>query len=124
MTLLITVLYIVFVLAAIILITVVLLQEGKGGGLGSALGESGQQTVGVGAKGINTFTGYVAGTFIVTALLLHILNRDALSTSILDGDAWGSESMQDALGGSGTVNPLEGLGLPPAGAGGGVPTDG
>ncbi|MFT5288493.1 MAG: preprotein translocase subunit SecG [Planctomycetota bacterium] len=120
MTLLTTVLYIVFVLAAIILITVVLLQEGKGGGLGSALGESGQQTIGVGAKGINTFTGYVAGTFIVTALLLHMLNRSALSDSIIDDDAWATESMQDALGGGGSINPLEGLGLPP----GSVPTDG
>ena len=84
MSLLITVLYIVFVLSAIVLITVVLLQEGKGGGLGSALGESGQQTIGVGAKGINTFTGYVAGIFVVTALVLHMLNRGEVSSSLLD----------------------------------------
>ncbi len=41
-----TLLYIVFVLAALVLITVILLQEGKGGGFGDALGVAGQQTFG------------------------------------------------------------------------------
>ena len=61
MSILITLLYIVFVLSAIVLIVVILLQEGRGGGFGQALGEHGQQTFGVGAKGINTFTGWTAG---------------------------------------------------------------
>ena len=58
MDLLITFLYILFVLSAIVLVVVILLQEGKGGGLTSALGTSGQQTFGVGASGINKFTGW------------------------------------------------------------------
>ena len=79
-----TLFYILFVLSAIVLIVVILLQEGKGGGFGQALGEHGQQTFGVGAKGINTFTGYVAAVFLGSALLLHFLNRTADSGSLLD----------------------------------------
>ncbi len=67
MPILTTLLYIVFVLSAIVLIVVILLQEGKGGGFGQVLGEGGQQTFGVGAKGINTFTGYTATIFLVVS---------------------------------------------------------
>jgi preprotein translocase subunit SecG len=75
MDLLIILLYILFVIAAIVLIVVVLLQEGKGGGFGEALGVHGRETFGVGAKGINTFTGITAVVFIGSALLIHVLNR-------------------------------------------------
>jgi preprotein translocase subunit SecG len=75
MQLVITLLYILFVLAAIVLIVVILLQEGKGGGLTDALGTSGQATFGVGSSGINRFTGVTAGVFLVAALAIHILNR-------------------------------------------------
>lgn len=78
-----TLLYIVFVLAALVLIVVILLQEGKGGGFGQALGEHGQQTFGVGAKGIHKFTAYVAIAFLGSALWLHILNRGVGSQSVL-----------------------------------------
>jgi len=78
-------LFIVFVLSAIVLIVVILLQEGRGGGFGQALGEHGQQTFGVGAKGINTVTMYTAIVFLGSALLLHIINRGAGSTSVLQG---------------------------------------
>ena len=66
-----TLLYILFVLAAIVLVVVVLLQEGRGGGLTDALGTSGQQTFGVGASGINRFTGATAAVFLVSALLIE-----------------------------------------------------
>ena len=99
-----TLLYIVFVIAAIVLITVVLLQEGKGGGFGGALGEGGQQTFGVGAKGINTFTGYVAATFVVTALVLHMMNRGTAETSLLDTvDSF--TTLPEAAGGALPENP-------------------
>ena len=77
-----TLLYIVFVLAAIVLIVVILLQEGRGGGFGQALGDHGQQTFGVGAKGINTFTGYTAAIFLASALVLHAMNRGSGRASI------------------------------------------
>lgn len=79
-----TLFYILFVLSAIVLIVVVLLQEGKGGGFGQALGEHGQQTFGVGAKGINTFTGYTAGIFLFCALMLHVFNRRQHTESVLE----------------------------------------
>lgn len=80
----ITLLYILFVLSAIVLITVVLLQEGKGGGFGAALGSAGQQTFGVKAQGIHKFTGGVAVVFLMTALVITILNGRASSTSVLN----------------------------------------
>ena len=74
-SLLITLLYIVFVLAALILVVVILLQEGKGGGFGDSLGVAGQQTFGVKAAGIQRFTAIVAMVFLASALLIHVLNR-------------------------------------------------
>jgi len=104
MELLTTFFYIVFVLSAIVLIVVILLQEGKGGGFGQALGEHGQQTFGVGAKGINTFTGYTAAVFLGSALFLHFLNRQEEGGSVLDG----VESL-DAPAEPGAGAPLGGL---------------
>ena len=75
MELLITFLYILFVLSAIVLVVVILLQEGKGGGLTEALGTAGQQTFGVAASGIHKFTGWTGAIFLVCALGLHVLNR-------------------------------------------------
>ncbi|MBL8859571.1 MAG: preprotein translocase subunit SecG [Planctomycetes bacterium] len=83
MDLLITFLYILFVLAAIVLVVVILLQEGKGGGLTDALGASGQQTFGVGASGINKFTGYTGAIFLASALLIHMFNRISAENSIV-----------------------------------------
>ena len=77
-------LYIIFVFSALVLIVVILLQEGKGGGFGQALGEHGQQTFGVGSKGSNQFTGYTAVVFLATALLLHLVGKDAASESAVD----------------------------------------
>ena len=79
-----TLLYILFVFAAIVLIVVILLQEGKGGGFGQALGEHGQATFGVGAKGINRFTAWTTFVFLVSAVLIHVLSRQAEQRSVLD----------------------------------------
>jgi preprotein translocase subunit SecG len=84
MTLLSVALYIVFVLAAIVLVVVILLQEGKGGGLTDALGTSGQQTFGVGASGINKFTGWVGGIFLLTALGIHVANRIESQSGVVE----------------------------------------
>lgn len=78
-------LYIVFVLAAIVLVVVVLLQEGKGGGFGGALGGAGEASFGVGASGINRFTGWIAVVFLVSALGIHVINRNSAGTTVLDG---------------------------------------
>ncbi|MED6333790.1 MAG: preprotein translocase subunit SecG [Planctomycetota bacterium] len=84
MNLLLISLYLVFVLSALVLIVVILLQEGKGGGFGEALGQAGQQTFGVKARGIQTFTGVAASVFLVSALLIHIINRMEGSASVVD----------------------------------------
>ena len=55
-----TLLYIFCGLAAIVLLVVILLQEGRDGGFGQALCEHGQQTFGVAAQGIHKFTMWVA----------------------------------------------------------------
>lgn len=80
----ITLLYILFVLAAIVLVVVILLQEGRGGGLTDALGTSGQATFGVGTSGINRFTGATAAVFLGSALLIHVMNRQVSGGTVLD----------------------------------------
>ena len=102
MPLLITLLYLVFVFSAIILIVVILLQEGRGGGFGGALGEGGQQTFGVGAKGINQFTGYTAAVFLVSAIGIHILTlRVEGGTALSDTQIQAPGSPGAASGGPG-----------------------
>lgn len=85
MELLQTLLYIIFVLSAIVLCVVILLQEGKGGGFGDALGTAGQQTFGVATKGIQTFTGIVAAVFVVSAISIHVVVKQTSATSVVDG---------------------------------------
>lgn len=84
MSLLITFLYIVFVIAAIVLMVIILLQEGKGGGLTDALGTAGQQTFGVATKGIQRFTGIVAVVFLASATLIHVLYKERVQRSAVD----------------------------------------
>lgn len=79
-----TLLYLVFVFSAIVLVVVVLLQEGKGGGFGDALGSAGQQTFGVKASGIHKFTAYVAVVFLASAVSIHVLNRLGGASTSLD----------------------------------------
>ena len=84
--LLLTILYILFIVTAIVLITVILLQEGKGGGLGDMLGSAGQQTFGVKAKGIQTFTAWAVVVFLASAVLVTKLNDTGSRSSVL-GDS-------------------------------------
>jgi len=84
MELLVTLLYILFIVSAIVLVVVILLQEGRGGGLTDALGTAGQQTFGVAASGIHKFTGGAAAVFVLSALCIHIVNRKAAEGTIID----------------------------------------
>ena len=84
-----TLLYIIFILSSIVLVTVILLQEGKGGGFGDALGTAGQQAFGVQTKGIQTFTGIVAAVFMVSAVAIHITVRQTSRRSIVGGGETG-----------------------------------
>jgi len=96
-----TLLYIVFVLAALILIVVILLQEGRGGGFGQALGEHAQQTFGVGAQGIHKFTMGVAIVFLTVAVILTRRHVGVTGGSVLDATIdQANPLMKDALPGS------------------------
>lgn len=61
--------FVLFILSAIFLSIVVLLQEGKGGGLGGAFGGAAADTFGVKAGTVNRFTAWLAAAFLGLALL-------------------------------------------------------
>ena len=67
------VLYFLFIVSSLILIGIILLQEGKGGGFAEAFSGIGGETFGVRATGLHKFTGAVAAVFVVSALLVSIL---------------------------------------------------
>jgi preprotein translocase subunit SecG len=75
-----SILWIVFTLLCILISGIILLQEGKGGGLGDAFGGAGQQSFGVKAQGIAKFTGWMATALIVIAL---VISRIRTSDSVL-----------------------------------------
>ncbi len=111
---LITLLYLVFVLSALLLIIVIMVQEGKGGGLGDAFGGAGQQTFGVGASGITKFTSYVSGVFLLCAVLITVMSKRQAG-SILDDTGIIPTGNPAALGA--TSNDV----APPAGGGNSAP---
>ena len=69
--------WIVFILAALLLSLIILIQEGKGGGLAEAFGGMGQETFGTGAAGVNRVTG------ILDAHLASVSNRLANVSRLL-----------------------------------------
>lgn len=71
------ILWILFVAACLIISIVILLQEGKGGGLGEAFGGVGQQAFGVKAQGIQKFTGWVAFGVVVLAILITLVRSES-----------------------------------------------
>ncbi|KAA3609561.1 MAG: preprotein translocase subunit SecG [Planctomycetota bacterium] len=79
-------LYTIFFLAALLLTLIVLVQEGKGGGLTDAFGSSGQETFGVRAGGINRFTFGVFAVFVLSAMLIHWTGGDQdKANSVMSG---------------------------------------
>ena len=126
MSLIIELLYFLFILTAVVLIVVILLQEGKGGGFGQALGTSGQETFGAGARGINTFTAVCVGVFLASAMLITIMNRVHLSRSNI-GDDLGKSALDDSTSGTSGATPPAGTNppeAPPATPPATPPTDG
>ncbi len=62
--------YLLFFLSGLVLILIVLLQEGKGGGLSDAFGTAGTETFGVRAGGVNRFTFAVFAVWILSCMVL------------------------------------------------------
>jgi len=73
-------LWIVFAFSSLLLIFVVLIQEGKGGGLGSFLGGGAAETFGVSAGGVNKFTATLAAVFLLSAILLAATTEHSVVT--------------------------------------------
>jgi len=86
MTFLLGLLSVVAVISSILLIFVVLLQEPKGGGIAAALGGSGMEAIGPAVGGVNRFTQWVAGVWMVTCFLHSIWMRPAVSLAPVEKD--------------------------------------
>jgi len=63
--------WVLFFLSSVLLIAVILLQEGKGGGLAEAFGGVGAETFGVKSGGINKVTMTLALVFCASALVIN-----------------------------------------------------
>ena len=83
MSILVTLLYVVFVISCILLVIVILLQEGKGGGLAEAFGGVGGETFGHRAGGVNKFTSALAAVMIVSLILIHSMRTESKSAGLL-----------------------------------------
>jgi preprotein translocase subunit SecG len=83
---LITLITIIHVFVCVFLILVILLQAGKGGGMGSSLGGGGSSQTVFGGRGAQTFLGKVtsvsAGIFMLTSLTLAY--NSSKSRSVVD----------------------------------------
>ncbi len=60
---------VLFIVCSFLLSIVILMQEGKGGGLSGAFGGAGTETFGVKAGAVNKFTAWLAAAFLGLALL-------------------------------------------------------
>lgn len=85
---------ILHVLVAVFLVLVILLQAGKGGGVGAAFGGAGSQTV-FGGRGAQTFLGkltsFGAAVFFITSLILSHISTTP-GRSVLEGVAAPAEA--------------------------------
>ena len=73
------ILFIAFIASSLFLIVIILLQEGKGGGLAGAFGGMGGEAFGVGTGGINKATSLLAAIFIGTAIILGATQSTSLA---------------------------------------------
>ncbi len=79
------VLWFLLIVVMLVLIGVILLQEGKGGGLAEAFGGAGAETFGVKAHGINKFTAVLGVVFLVLCIVLTKFDREPVSESMIPG---------------------------------------
>lgn len=64
-------LWFIFIVSALLLVMIILIQEGKGGGLAEAFGGQGAETFGVKATGVNRVTGILAGVFLCSSIFIN-----------------------------------------------------
>jgi preprotein translocase subunit SecG len=73
---------VLFTICALLLTVVILLQEGKGGGLAGAFGGAGADAFGVKAGTVNKFTAWLGAAFLGLALLFAGMQRAGSPDSI------------------------------------------
>lgn len=76
---------VLFVFCALLLTLIVLIQEGKGGGLGSAFGGAAADAFGVKAGSVSKFTTWLAAGFLGLALLYAGLSSSGDRRSMVPG---------------------------------------
>lgn len=80
------ILWFIFIVSALLLSLIILIQEGKGGGLGEAFGGMGAETFGVKAAGVNKTTATLAIVWVVSAILINKCSYQSAGDEIF-GDA-------------------------------------
>jgi preprotein translocase subunit SecG len=75
---------VLFVLSTLLLMLVILIQEGKGGGITGVFGGGFTETFGVKAGTVNRFTAYLAAAFLLLALLHAGLSASQEGTTLKD----------------------------------------
>ena len=124
MTILFFLALVIYVLVCVVLVTLILMQEGKGGGLSGVMGSSMGETFGFGgaSKQIRKYTAVCAGVFLVLTIILTFLAESALrntTSQFLAGGA-GPAAVTPAAG----TAPAPAPGTAPATATGEAPTPG
>ncbi|MBI4879327.1 MAG: preprotein translocase subunit SecG [Planctomycetes bacterium] len=100
-------LWFVFVVACLLLGLIILIQEGKGGGLGEAFGGMGAETFGVKATGVNRVTAILAAVFVLSAVLI---NKCSLQGTYIYGPEPEQQTPAEGDSGSGGGAPEQGGG--------------
>lgn len=90
-------LWFLFIASALLLALIILIQEGKGGGLGEAFGGMGAETFGVKAAGVNKATATLAIIWVASAILINKCAYRGAGTEIF------TESTTDEGSGGATV---------------------
>lgn len=76
MSLIYTLLWVIFVIDSVFLVLIVLLQSGRGGGLSGMLGGGGMAESALGPRtGLPRITGVMAAIFFITAILIGVMTR-------------------------------------------------
>ncbi len=86
----ITLLTTIHAIVAVLIVISVLLQSGKGGGLGAGFGGGGSNTLFGSSGGENFFTKLTMGlalTFMITSISITVIKTKALKTSLFDQGA-------------------------------------
>lgn len=108
-------LWFLLILVMLVLIGVILLQEGKGGGLAEAFGGAGAETFGVKAHGINKFTAVMGVVFLVLCVVLTKIHLEPEADALVPGFTPSAEAPDP----NSPEEILRRLGVPPGGNGAG-----